>query len=379
VSPQGFVEASTLRAFPCHHNKVPLTTRWQEAKINPRWDAWPLVGVATGAASGFDVLDIDLPEGVAWYDANFDALPTTRAHTTQRGGLHLLFRAAPGLRCSASRIAAGVDVRADGGYVIWWPREGLPIDDAPLCEWPEWLLREARGEARRSGLTDPNKKRPHPPHDADAVLVRSLIEGLWRLDPRKWREYGRWLGLMTACKAEGIDCAAWVEWSVQDERYADDGPIIERLWAGCRPEHGGALFAALAEAGIRLASHHTSQCTPHRQEGSSLIRVRSAQPPSPTTRSPTITPTRNFYARIASARAPLERARGAAREPALFAAGCILAKMIAEKRLPPDIAMRLLESDCQTNGLWKELGKERCRRTITRAFRHVEEKILSAT
>lgn len=67
------------------------------------------------------------------------------------------------------------------------------------------------------------------------------------------------------------------------------------------------------------------------------------------------------------------------RESALFAAGCILAEMIAEKRLPPDIAMRLLESDCQTNGLWKELGEERCRRTITRAFRHVEEKILSAT
>ena len=286
----------------------------------------------------------------------------------------MLFRSAPGLRSSASRIAAGVDVRADGGYVIWWPREGLAVDDAPLCEWPEWLLKEARGEARRSGLTDPNKKKPLPPHDAthdaDAV-VRSLIEGLRQLDPRKWREYGRWLGLMTACKAEGIDCSAWVEWSVQDERYADDGPIIERLWAGCRPEHGGALFAALAEAGIRLASHHTSHSTP-RQDGLAVIRVRSAPPFQ-------LTPTRNFYARIASARAPLERARGAARESALFAAGCILAEMIAEKRLPPDIAMRLLESDCQTNGLWKELGKERCRRTITRAFRHVEEKILSAT
>ena len=109
---------------------MPLTTRWREAKVNPRWDAWPLVGVATGAASGFDVLDIDPPDGLAWYDANFDALPTTRAHTTQRGGLHLLFRSAPGLRSSASRIAAGVDVRADGGYVIWWPREGLAVDEA---------------------------------------------------------------------------------------------------------------------------------------------------------------------------------------------------------------------------------------------------------
>jgi hypothetical protein len=26
------------------------------------------------------------------------------------------------LRCSRGRIAPGVDVRADGGYVIWWPQ-----------------------------------------------------------------------------------------------------------------------------------------------------------------------------------------------------------------------------------------------------------------
>src|SRR5580700_7371850 len=99
---------ATLHAFPCAHNKKPLTAHgFLQAKCSPRWDAWPLVGIATGA-SGFDVLDIDPPEGLAWYDANFDGLPRTRAHTTQRGGLHLLFKAAPGLRCSAGRIAAGV-------------------------------------------------------------------------------------------------------------------------------------------------------------------------------------------------------------------------------------------------------------------------------
>jgi hypothetical protein len=41
--------------------------------------------------------------------------------------LHLIFQHAAGLRCSAEKIAAGVDVRAIGGYVIWWPAAGLPV------------------------------------------------------------------------------------------------------------------------------------------------------------------------------------------------------------------------------------------------------------
>jgi hypothetical protein len=41
-----------------------------------------------------------------------------------------------------------VDVRADGGYFIYWPREGLRVvSDAPVAEWPEWLLGLARGNS----------------------------------------------------------------------------------------------------------------------------------------------------------------------------------------------------------------------------------------
>jgi hypothetical protein len=145
---------SELPIFPCNIAKVPIIARgFKSARRGANPTGWPLVGFATGAASGIDVLDIDT--GVGWYSANFDALPQTRAHQTQRG-LHLLFRHAVGLRCSTSRIAPGVDVRADGGYAIWWPREGLPIEDWPLCEWPDWLLEEARGVGikRLTGATD---------------------------------------------------------------------------------------------------------------------------------------------------------------------------------------------------------------------------------
>ena len=54
----------------------------------------------------------------------------------------------PALDASIS-FSAGIDVRSTGGYAIWWPAAGLPFEDFPLAEWPEWLLKEARGVRRQ--------------------------------------------------------------------------------------------------------------------------------------------------------------------------------------------------------------------------------------
>ena len=93
-----------------------------------------LVGIRTGETSNLAVLDIDRA-GEPWWHENRDRLPGTRVHRTRSGGLHLLFRNSPGLRCSASKIVPGIDVRAEGGYIIAWP----VLVDAPLAEWPAWL------------------------------------------------------------------------------------------------------------------------------------------------------------------------------------------------------------------------------------------------
>jgi hypothetical protein len=98
---------------------------------------------------GFDALDIDPRNGGdAWYRQNFDALPLTQCHMTRSGGLHMLFRHAEGVRNSSGKIAPGVDVRGDGGFVIWWPREGLPAEYNAISEWPRWLLGEVRRPLR---------------------------------------------------------------------------------------------------------------------------------------------------------------------------------------------------------------------------------------
>ena len=148
------IDLTALPIFPCNLAKEPLTAHgFKDAKPQRGWKGWPLVGFPTGAKSGFDVLDID-PRGREWFDQNYDALPQTLAHSTHRG-LHLVFRHALGLGCSTNKIAEGIDVRNTGGYAIYWPATGLPIDDHPISEWPEWLLAEAMGKGVTSNQQGP--------------------------------------------------------------------------------------------------------------------------------------------------------------------------------------------------------------------------------
>lgn len=104
-----------------------------------------VIGVRTGDASGIAVLDIDPRHGgTAWLAAHGAHLPPTWHHQTRSGGRHIVFQHRPGLRNSVGQrggIAPGVDVRAEGGCVVWWPSLGYPIlSDAVLAAWPDWLV-----------------------------------------------------------------------------------------------------------------------------------------------------------------------------------------------------------------------------------------------
>jgi hypothetical protein len=138
-----------LPCFPCRADKRPATPRgfkdatYDHDVLHELWRRYPgpLIGVPTGDISGLDILDIDPRHGgERWFAEHQHRLPPTRVHQTRSGGLHLLFQHEAGLRCSAGRIAAGVDVRATGGYVIWWPVAGLPVlSELPITTWPDWL------------------------------------------------------------------------------------------------------------------------------------------------------------------------------------------------------------------------------------------------
>lgn len=140
-----------LPAFACRLDKKPMTKNGHKdattdsaefiARAHLTEGQNFLYGVPTGQQTGFDILDID-QIGFSWLAELQDwQISQCRCHRTRSGGVHIFFKHHPDLRNSASKIAPGVDVRAEGGYIIWWPSTGLKvIDPTVINSWPEWLV-----------------------------------------------------------------------------------------------------------------------------------------------------------------------------------------------------------------------------------------------
>jgi hypothetical protein len=148
------LEGRPLPIFPCR-NKFPfagshgfLNATADPVAIRALWQKFPSLqfGVATGSASGIDVLDIDPRHGGdRWFHEHRADIPQTRTHETPSGGWHLIFRHSPGLRCRKIKVdrktESGVEIKADGGYVVWYPASaGRVLCEGPVAEWPQWLL-----------------------------------------------------------------------------------------------------------------------------------------------------------------------------------------------------------------------------------------------
>lgn len=122
------------------------------------WGQWPdaNVGVLTGAESGIVVLDVDPrhrgDETLRELLAKHGPFPLTPEAATGGGGSHVYF-AHPGIQVSnsAGSVGGGLDVRADGGFVVAPPSlhqsgrryawvDGLRPDQVPLAAVPPWLL-----------------------------------------------------------------------------------------------------------------------------------------------------------------------------------------------------------------------------------------------
>jgi hypothetical protein len=182
--------------FPCRADESPATPHgfkdaaFDRDALQMIWarHPGPLIGVPTGELSGLDVLDIDQRHrGGDWFAERRHRLPATRVHRTRSGGLHLIFQHAKGLRCSAGKIAAGIDVRATGGYVIWWPAAGLPtLSEKRVAPWPEWF----------PPLSTPRAVIPHIRVPDDHALMR-LVRLVAHASPGERNNVTYW----AACRA----------------------------------------------------------------------------------------------------------------------------------------------------------------------------------
>jgi hypothetical protein len=166
-----YAEKYGFSVIPCRaRGKEPLTEHGlKEASKDPAairawWKRWPQanVGIATGATSGIVVLDVDAkaegPQTLAILEEEHGRLIDTPTVLTGGGGQHVYFRDPRALRNSAGALGLGLDVRADGGYVIAPPsihpngrkydwEVSLRIGELAFADVPPWLLERMKSTA----------------------------------------------------------------------------------------------------------------------------------------------------------------------------------------------------------------------------------------
>lgn len=142
-----------------------------KATIRAWWRKWPTanIGIATGAPSGTVVVDVD-PR----HDGNLSFRRLIEQHgplsacpkvITGGGGRHRYFKYPDVPVRSRAAVLPGIDVRADGGYVVVPPsrhasgkryrwREGASISALKPPALSKWLLRLIGDEPRRIPRTD---------------------------------------------------------------------------------------------------------------------------------------------------------------------------------------------------------------------------------
>ena len=135
------------------------------------------IAMPTGEPSKVLVIDIDGEQGAkskAWLASQGYLLHDTCMATTGRGE-HLYYRHIKGLKTSASKLAPGIDVRAEGGQIVLppskhisgrtytWVRSPLEMKPRIAPMWIPRLLERIRLDAQRKSsegyLADEQKKR----------------------------------------------------------------------------------------------------------------------------------------------------------------------------------------------------------------------------
>jgi hypothetical protein len=139
--------------------KTPLVKEWQKVASNDlhQLEEWANTfpgcnwGLATGPGSGIFALDVDGEPGrsaLLAYQREGHEIPDTLSTSTGNGS-HVYFRWPVGavIRNSAGKLAKGLDIRGDGGYVVIPPsvhssgnQYAYTDPQEPVLDAPEWLL-----------------------------------------------------------------------------------------------------------------------------------------------------------------------------------------------------------------------------------------------
>lgn len=208
--------ARIVPVFPCRPNAEQVTIRGRTEQRGPKspitvngfydasqdpdqirtwWRARPdaLVGVPTGRKTRLVVIDYDPDKATSdtddWIVNHADELMATMIHSTRRGGRHYVFICPEDARYpSATNVVLdgkkrpGLDVRGEGGYVVWWPLHG-GTRTGNIARLPDGLLPSLGAVPRELPAL--------PPRSPEQWLAdrQRVIEALSYLDPSDYDEW----------------------------------------------------------------------------------------------------------------------------------------------------------------------------------------------
>jgi hypothetical protein len=283
----------TLRAkSPLTSNGFKAATQ-DEAQIRRWWSERPdaLVGVPTGSVTRIVAVDYDHKSaGQAaqdWIAEHQDVLISTRVHQTGggSGGRHYLFSLPPGVKIRGGVSVTlgkvrrdGLDIRAEGGYIVWWPlhfgQQGPVGDIQPL---PAGLIDERRMDLELPAeVAAKLPPKPGTSQDFQRDLPR-VTEAIAYIDPAG---YDAWLmvGMALHHASGGADdgLELWDSWScggITGElpaSYAGRADI-EYRWQSFHLDRGGgvtlgSLFNAARAGGWAPVSEAVRIGPPQREE-----------------------------------------------------------------------------------------------------------------
>jgi len=286
--------AKKYPVFPCRRNdekdaegrtlkaKSPLTKNGfkdatqDEAQIRRFWASHPdaLVGVPTGSRTNLAVIDFDTRSADAmaqeWLAENQAALTGTRVHQTGggSGGRHYIFSLPHGVKIRGGVSVTlgkvkrqGLDIRAEGGYIIWWPLhygQGGPLND--IRSLPAGLIDERRMDLELPAeVAAKMPAKPGTSQDFQRELPR-ITEALAYIDPSPydaWLMVGMALHYASGGADDGLELwDAWASGGITGslpDNYAGRADI-EYRWQSFHLDRGkgvtlGSLFNAAKGGG----------------------------------------------------------------------------------------------------------------------------------
>jgi hypothetical protein len=151
------------------------------------WTRWPRanIGIATGAASGITVIDIDPANGgeqsVTKLAAKGLTFPPTLRAVTPNGGWHLVYQHRAGIKNWSGKIAPGIDTRSDGGFIVGAPSRVTRKQDGVLASYA-WID-PATGEICEDGRVPEAEITPFPEWAAELCIPKPVYRAFRSFKP----------------------------------------------------------------------------------------------------------------------------------------------------------------------------------------------------